>query len=292
MNSAHTPTWSAGRPFKVDGATRATRSEVFTIGISDDHASWNTPMSVSMIENSTYNHDVGIKWLQQAEGEHASIASFARHTLQLMSIGAPSELLEASQAAAIDEIKHAKMCYGLASTFMDKEVIPGVLDVDKSLNELELKDIIRSIIQEGCMEETLAAIEAHYRESLAQDPFVKVALKEIAEDETKHAKLAWDTIGWIAKTHPEYINFIEGTFKNQFNNEKQVLHHLASSETSICPDYGKDEYLQRFGILVPSDQEKVRRFGMEKIIKPTFESGTGQFNSIFDKIIGLNVDFI
>ena len=79
---------------------------------------------------------------------------------------------------------------------------------------------------------------------------------------------------------------------DQFDNKKQVLHQLASSETSICPDYGKDEYLQRFGILVPSDQEKVRRFGVEKIIKPAFESGTGQFNSIFDKIIGLNVDFI
>ena len=249
-------------------------------------------MSVSMIENSTYNHDVGIKWLQQAEGEHASIASFARHTLQLMSIGAPSELLEASQAASIDEIMHAKMCYGFASTFMDKDVIPGVLDVDKSLNELELKDIIRSIIQEGCMEETLAAIEAHYRESRAQDPFVKVALKEIAEDETRHAKLAWDTIGWIAKTHPEYINIIEATFNDQFDNEKQVLRQLSSSETSICPDYGKDEYLQRFGILVPSDLEKVRQFGVEKIIKPTFESGTDQFNSIFDKIIGLNIDFI
>ena len=111
----------------------------------------------------------------------------------------------------------------------------------------------------------------------------------IAEDETRHAKLAWDT---IAKRRPEYINFIEATFNDQFDNKKQFLHQLASSETSICPDYGKDEYLQRFGILVPSDQEKVRRFGVEKIIKPTFESGTGRFNSIFDKIIGLNIDFI
>ena len=281
-----------GRPFNVDGATRATRSEVLTFGISDDQASWNMPISVSMIENSTYNYDVGLQWLQQAEGEYASVASFARHTLQLMSIGAPSELLEASQAASIDEIKHAKMCYGLASTFMEKDVVPGVLDVDNSLGELELKDIIRSVIQEGCIEETLAAIEAHYRESLTQDTSVKFALKEIADDETRHAKLAWDTISWISKKHPEYINFIEATFNDYFDNEKQVLHQLASSKTSICPDYGKDEYLQRFGIIVSSDQEKVRRFGMEKIIKPTFESGTGQFNLIFDKIIGLNVDFI
>ena len=281
-----------GRPFKVDGVTRTTRSEVSTFGISKEQASWHMPLSVSMIENTTYNYDVGLKWLQQAEGEHASIASFARHTLQLMSIGAPSELLEASQAASIDEIKHAKMCYGIASIFMERDVIPGVLDVDDSLGELELKDIIRSIIQEGCIDETLAAIEAHYRKSLAQDPSVKSTLKEIADDETRHAKLAWDTISWVSKKHPEYMNFIGATFNDQFDNEKQVLRQLFSSETSVCPDYGKDEYFHRFGILVPSDQEKVRRFGIEKIIRPTFESGTGQFNSIFDKIIGLNVDFI
>ena len=94
------------------------------------------------------------------------------------------------------------------------------------------------------------------------------------------------------ENHPDYVSFIVATFNDQFDNEKQILHQLASSETSICPDYGKDEYLQRFGILVPSDREKIRRFGIDKIIKPTFDSGTGQFNSIFDKIIGLSIDFI
>ena len=61
-----------------------------------------------MIDNSTYKQEVGLQWLRQAEEEHASVASFARHTLQLMSFGAPSELLKESQRASVDEIKHAK----------------------------------------------------------------------------------------------------------------------------------------------------------------------------------------
>ena len=71
-----------------------------------------------MPKNSTIVRTIGLEWLQQAEAEHASIASFARHTLQLMSIGASSELISRSQQASIDEIEHAKMCYGFASKFI------------------------------------------------------------------------------------------------------------------------------------------------------------------------------
>ena len=130
----------------------------------------------SLLENNTYNHEIGLQWLQQAEAEHASVASFARHTLQLMSIGAPSELLFASQEASVDEIKHAKMCYGFASSFIGTDMGPGTLDVEESLENLDLKDIIRSVIQEGCIEETLSAIEAHFRAHYAKDAVIKATL--------------------------------------------------------------------------------------------------------------------
>ena len=245
-----------------------------------------------MIENSTYNQEIGLQWLRQAEAEHASVASFARHTLQLMFIGAPSDILEASQEASIDEIKHAKMCYGVANTFMDKHVSPGVLDVKNSLGALDLKDMIQSIIREGCIEETLAAIEAHYRHHLAQDNAITDVIKEIAEDETRHAKLAWDTIGWIAKKFPDYNDLIKMIFNEQLDNQQQILSKLTSSSSVVCPDYGKEEYFHKFGILVPGDQEKVRSFGIKHMIKPTYEAGSDRFSSIFDNIMDLDVSII
>ena len=174
-----------GRPFTVGGVSRTTRSENSAIRNSLDAGSWIIDKPVSMLENITYNYQIGLEWLQQGEGEHASVASFARHTLQLMSIGAPSELLVRSQSASIDEIKHAKMCYGLASIFLDQNMIPGVFDVENSLESLEIQDIISSVIHEGCIEETLAALEAHFRAEVAQDLTVKATLVEIAYDETK-----------------------------------------------------------------------------------------------------------
>ena len=282
-----------GRPFRVRKLSRTARSEKSVFGRTDVVNSWTTDQTVSILNNNTYNHEIGIQWLQQAEAEHASVASFARHTLQLMSIGAPSELLHRSQAASIDEIKHAKMCYGFASIFLDQDMIPGSLDVENSLEKIEIKDIIQSVIHEGCIEESLAALEAHFRTDIAKDPAVKTTLKEIADDETKHAKLAWDTICWILRKNPSYRTFVQNYFLEQI--EKQMSKSNDYEPTPLmttCDDYGKNDYLRRFGILGSSEREVIRRFGIKKIIKPTLKLGFDHFGSIFDNIISSDMSII
>ena len=109
----------------------------------------------------------------------------------------------------------------------------------------KIQIIINSVIQEGCIEETLAAVEAHYKEYLAQDCGVKSTLKEIAEDETRHAKLAWDTVSWITKKYPEYNNFMGKTFDDQLKKQERRLSDLAStSQSSLCLDERKDELIK------------------------------------------------
>ena len=53
-------------------------------------------------------------WTQEAAFEHASIASFARLTLDLLSVGAPPDLLDAARAT-LDEIEHARITFALAT---------------------------------------------------------------------------------------------------------------------------------------------------------------------------------
>ena len=62
-----------------------------------------------------------------------------------MLIGAPARLLVASQEASLDEIKHAKMCYGIASAFLGTGTNPGSLDVSGSLENMEIEEIVHSI---------------------------------------------------------------------------------------------------------------------------------------------------
>ena len=98
-----------GRPFIVEGNLRKAASQT---NINDDvngAASWANGWSPSTMPNSSFKTEIGIRWLDQAEAEHASVASFARHTLQLISLGAPTQLLDFSQKASEDEIEHSKI---------------------------------------------------------------------------------------------------------------------------------------------------------------------------------------
>ena len=123
-----------------------------------------------IVANSSLNNEIAVHFANQGEAEHASVASFARHTLQLMTMGAPSTLLMGSQIAALDEIRHAKMSYGLANAFSGAIIHPGILDVDGSVNALSKEDIIQSVINESCIGETIAAVGAHLGANYAKQP--------------------------------------------------------------------------------------------------------------------------
>ena len=114
-----------GRPFVAQGIFRTTTSRNLSIFPESCISDWNNVLKPTTLSKTILDEDLGRRWLKLAEAEHASVASFAKHTLQLMSIGAPSKLIEASQQASIDEIRHAQMCYGIASIFLGSEFGPG-----------------------------------------------------------------------------------------------------------------------------------------------------------------------
>ncbi|HEY6079257.1 MAG TPA: Dickkopf N-terminal cysteine-rich domain-containing protein, partial [Polyangiaceae bacterium] len=50
-------------------------------------------------------------WTHLGRMEHASIAAFARFSLQLLSLGAPPELVDSCTQALADETAHTKLCF-------------------------------------------------------------------------------------------------------------------------------------------------------------------------------------
>ncbi|MEO8902061.1 MAG: hypothetical protein ABI488_09345 [Polyangiaceae bacterium] len=136
------------------------------------------------------------EWTRVALMEHASIAAFARFSLQLLSLGAPAELIERATSAMADETKHAKACFAVASSYAAKPVGPGLLAIDNSLNETSLQETVLNTIREGCIGETVAAVEAREAAEHAQDPTLKQLLSTISEDETQHAELAFRFLKW------------------------------------------------------------------------------------------------
>ena len=138
-------------------------------------------------------------WCEGARYEHASVASFARLTLQLMALGAGAELVAATQAAALDEIEHARLCFALASRFSGRELRAGRLSSDGALANVDLAELAVETVFGGCVGETVAALTAVEQLAVATDPEVRAALETIAADEARHAELAWRIAAWACE---------------------------------------------------------------------------------------------
>jgi hypothetical protein len=140
------------------------------------------------------------RWIEDACMEHASIASFARLTLQLLALGAPASLVEASLRAGLDEVRHARLSFGIASTYAGSGVGPDVLRARATPIARETGVTFTSLaletLRDGCVNETLAAATARWRAEDEIDPAAAVVLRAIADDEERHAELAWQTLAW------------------------------------------------------------------------------------------------
>ena len=135
-------------------------------------------------------------WSRLGQMEHASIAAFARFNQQLLALGAPSDLVEACNQALIDETAHAKLCFAFASAYAGTKLGPGKLDMSHCFEETTLLSVTQLVISEGCIGETVAALEALEDADRAADPVVKNALLRIAHDERNHAELAYRFVRW------------------------------------------------------------------------------------------------
>lgn len=136
-------------------------------------------------------------WVRAAHDEHASIAAFAGLSLDLLAHGAPASLVAAAHEAALDEVRHARASYALASTYMGSEIGPDRLPIGDHLPiAKDLIELVEATVRGGCINETVAAILAANQRDRAQDPAVRAVLEAIAEEEANHAELAFRVVVW------------------------------------------------------------------------------------------------
>jgi hypothetical protein len=181
-----------GRPFLVAGAPRVappTRNgeRVWSSALLPDVEALSADRRRLLAE----------RWTHLGQLEHASIAAFARFAMQLLSLGAPAELLADTSAAMQDELIHARLAFGLASAYAGEPIGPGPLAVDGALDDVELEEIVGTLFEEGCVGETFAAVVAQQERARACDPVVRGVLSQIASDEQRHGLLAWRALSWM-----------------------------------------------------------------------------------------------
>jgi hypothetical protein len=179
----------SGRPLVVRGEARVAR------GCSRDDWMQDARIRAREVLVDTTARAANA-WLDDACMEHASIGSFARFSLQLLALGAPPELLVLAQRAMADEIEHARLCFTIASRLLGRPVGPGPLPITGLTIATSLADVAAETVREGCVGETLAALYASEQSDVARDEEIRAALARIAEDEARHAELAWRFVRW------------------------------------------------------------------------------------------------
>jgi hypothetical protein len=141
---------------------------------------------------------IGRSWLADARTEHASIAAFAKLSLELLACGAPPDLVAGAHRAALDEVRHAKLCFSLASHYLDEPVDPGAMpriDAERaSLESLAIEALV-----DGAFGEGVAATLAGARRRAARDEHVRRVLGIVAREERRHAELGWEIVTWALR---------------------------------------------------------------------------------------------
>lgn len=136
---------------------------------------------------------VYLAWCAQMEA--ASITAFARVHDDLRRRGARADLLARVGAAAGDELVHAQLAVGLARRYGVNPPAPVIAPE----REVALVDRAIENAVEGCVGETVAAIEAAFIAVSCPDPVVAQAFARIARDEADHAALSYELAAEYAR---------------------------------------------------------------------------------------------
>lgn len=242
-----------GRPFVVEGKTivaRAVASDAWSLGDVD----------VGAFDARTRRVLADV-WERDGLAEHASVASFARFALELLALGAPPDLLTGAQQAMREEIAHAQRCFTLASASAGAPRGPVALDVRGALaRAIDLADFAARTTAEGCIAETVFALQLHAAADAAREAPLSAMLRTMAEEESEHALLAWRTVRWAIE-------------KGGARTRDAVRDVLANAASYVgfgpCPSDDVDpELLRAHGVLPRRDRHDLALAALASVVAP------------------------
>lgn len=202
-------------------------------------------------------------WSLAARFEHASIASFNQFSLQLLALGAPADLVAATNLAALQEVEHARASFAIASAYAGRGVGPGPLAVASQLESLELLAVTTATVREGCVEETLAAAEAAEVERRATVPAVRWVLARVAREEREHAALAYRFVAWACSIGGDPVrDAARQTFRD-------ALAAARTEPADVDSDDGAP--LEPHGRLAPATRAQTRSSAITHLLEPTYQ---------------------
>jgi hypothetical protein len=252
---------AVGRPFIVEG--RARQADL----VRDAGWARSAPgASLPDVEalDAESRRALADVYAKDALTEHASVAAFARFVLECLALGAPAEIVLEAQRALADEIAHASSSFALASAYAGVELGPSGLDVSNALSHsVTLAECVRRTFREGCVAETVSAALIHAAAGVASDAAVKSVLSRTAEDECRHAVLAWRFVSWALAREGEPLRAL-------IREEIRRAHeHIGFGALTDLP--GDAAALRRHGYLDEAERRRIALQTLDEVVRPSAE---------------------
>lgn len=221
------------------------------------------PVGVIDTEDDATRSALAAQWRENGRTEHASVAAFARLTLDLMALGAPPDLVADANRDALDEIRHTELCFGLARALDGRSESPGpfpeaararTLSRSRTLAlaQLAVDSLVDGALHEGVSARIIAKLARR-----CEAPAIQAILKEIAADEGRHARHGWDVVRWcLAEGGESVAHALEG-----------ALRALPKTMSSPMPDEARDGRWERWGIMgeeLEAEEHEATRADLER----------------------------
>jgi hypothetical protein len=184
------------------------------------------------------------EWRQTGRTEHASVAAFARLSLDLIAVGAPPKLIADANRDALDEIHHAELCFSLARALDGSAESPGPFPEAQhagglprgrtfALVKLAVDSLIDGALQEGVSARLLARVSR-----TCEEPATREVVRELLVDEGRHSAHGWRVVEWcLAEGGAPVAQALRG-----------AAHAMPSHASSRLPEPARSGAWQRYGI--------------------------------------------
>ncbi len=215
--------------------------------------------------DATLRDALGQQWRENGRTEHASVAAFSRLSLDLLALGAPPELIADAQCDALDEIRHAQLCFSLARAIDGIAASPGPFTAVRDarplagsrkmvLARLAVDSLIDGALHEGVSARVIAQLAR--RSEIAA---IRSLLKELAADEGRHAAHGWQVVAWcVSEGGAPVLNALRG-----------AVRALPTNMVSSLPSGAADGAWERYGIhghaLEAAEYHKARKDIMRRV---------------------------
>jgi hypothetical protein len=172
------------------------RAQLAQLGAGGD---WSR-LELAPVAPQELRAQLATRWRENGRAEHASVAAFARLSLQLLQLGAPARLVEDANRDSLDEIRHAEICFSMGRALDGRDLgpsrFPAVRASRPVFRKLALVRLAVESLLDGALSEGVAARVLSRLAKTCEDAVTREIVAGLARDEGRHAAHAREVIEW------------------------------------------------------------------------------------------------